>query len=128
MTDGLSGAVHHRKMAQATTLTSITYVSPVLLLSVVVPHFHPYAGGGVFLFVVMPQICPCVWARCWFGPSLARLLRFWPGFPQINRAKGFFCLIFPKNEAFDLWFSTPFEYNSGGDALPSGDHSKKYEK
>jgi len=48
MTDGLSGAVHHRKMAQATTLTSITYVSPVLLLSVVVPHFHPYAGVVFF--------------------------------------------------------------------------------
>jgi hypothetical protein len=28
-------------------------------------------------------------------------------------------------EAFDPWFATPFEYNSGGDALPSGNHSEK---
>ena len=34
-----------------------------LLLSVVVPQFHPYARVCVFfLFVVMPQICPYAWA------------------------------------------------------------------
>ena len=36
-----------------------------------------------------------------------------------------FCLIFPINEAFDLWSATLFEYNSGGDTLSPGDHSKK---
>ena len=55
-------------------------------------------------------------------PSLARqVIRVLARFSKINRAR--ILSHFPKNEAFDLWSATPFEYNSGGDASP--DHSKK---
>ena len=48
-------------------------------------------------------------------PSLARF-RVLARFSKINRAR--ILSHFPKNEAFDLWSATPFEYNSGGDAPP----------
>ena len=74
-----------------------SFLTLVLVLSMVVPYFHLMHGCSVFLFMVMPINCSCAY----------EVLAL---FPKINRAR-FFLSHFPqKNEVFDQ-FATLFEYN-----------------
>ena len=85
-----------------------SFLTLVLVLSMVVPYFHLMRGCSVFLFVVMPINCSCAWLGV--GLALFPPYEVLALFPRINRAR-FFLSHFPqKNEVFDQ-FATLFEYN-----------------
>lgn len=90
-------------------ISDFVLVLDMILLSVVMPQF------ALVLGCVVPDLV-----------QLDRLSLVQSGFSKLTEYVGF-CLIFPKNNTFDLWSTTSFKYNSRGDALPPVTIKKNYD-